>query len=161
MRPLDSLVNIGILKDDIRTLPTQFQGNLLQPRRPHDFLAHGGGSSEGNLVDTRVSHQGRTGRFSEAREDVHDAGRKPRSFDEGAEDESREGSLFGGFEDDGVSAGQGGCDFPGCSNTSECYEGGKFLGGGVQNMARGKFQGMIWPQTPRGSCIVYYRQIVR
>ena len=112
MRPFDSLLDIRILKDDVGTLATQLQRHLLQARRPHDFLTHSRGAGEGDFVDARVSHEGRTGRLSKAGKDVDDARRKPCFFDEGAEDEGRQGGLFGGFEDNSVSAGQCGGDFP-------------------------------------------------
>lgn len=46
-------------------------------------------------------------------EEIDDAGREAGFADELAEDEDAEGSLFGGFEYDGVAAGESGSEFPG------------------------------------------------
>lgn len=85
MRPFNGLINIRILKHNIRGLPTQFKSNFLQSRSLGDFFAHGSRPSERDFIDTWVTYDGSASDFTETGYDVDCARGEPRFLDQGAE----------------------------------------------------------------------------
>jgi hypothetical protein len=71
-----------------------------------------GGSGESNLVNVHVRGDGSTSDLSETRNDVDDTGREASLLAEGGSVETRQRSLFGGLDDDGVTTGNSGTDLP-------------------------------------------------
>ena len=58
---LDGLVEVGIVKDDVGTLSSELEGDLLEVglgRLLHDLSTNGGGSGESDLVNVGVGGQG-------------------------------------------------------------------------------------------------------
>lgn len=115
VNPRDSIINISIIKDNIGALTTQLKRDLLQIRASsglHDLSANNGAASESNFVDVHVGGECSTGNLAEAGEDVDDTWGKAGLLDELGGIEGTKGGLFGGLEDDGVSAGHGWANFP-------------------------------------------------
>lgn len=114
--PRDSVFNIRIVEDDIRALATKLQSDLFQIRassRFHNLSANNGRPGESDLVNVHVGGEGSTSDLSEAGEDVDNTRWKTSFFDELSGVESTERSLFGGFENNDVAAGDGRADLPG------------------------------------------------
>ena len=114
--PRDRIFDIRIVEDNIRALATKLQGNLFQIRasgRFHDLPADNGRSGESDLVNVHVGREGSTSNLAEARDDVDDTGWETGFFDELGGVEGTERGLFGGLENDDVTAGDGRANLPG------------------------------------------------
>ena len=113
--PRNSVFNIRIVKYNVWALATEFQGDLLQIRarsRFHNLSANNSRSSESDLVNVHVGRNGSTCYLAETGKDVDDTGWETGFFNELGGVESAEGSLFGGFENDDVAAGDGRANLP-------------------------------------------------
>jgi len=113
--PRDGVVNISIIEDDIGTLATQLERDLLQVRPSgslHDLAADNSATGESNLVDVHVRGERGAGDLAEAGEDVDDAWWETGLLDELGGVERTERGLFGGLDDDGIAAGDGWADLP-------------------------------------------------
>ena len=113
--PRNRVLDICIIKDNIRALATKLQCNLLQIRtssRFHNLSADNGRSSECNLVNVHVGREGSTCHFAEAGNNIDNTGGETSFFDQLGGVESAEGSLFRGLENDDVAAGYGRADLP-------------------------------------------------
>lgn len=114
--PVNGLLDIGIVEDNVGGLATKLEGNLLQVglgSSLHDLAANNGRTSEGNLVDVHVGRDGGTSNPAEAGDDVENARGETSLLNELSKDESRERGLLGGLHDDGVTGGESGADLPG------------------------------------------------
>jgi hypothetical protein len=113
--PRDGILDIGILKDDIRTLATQLERDLLQVRPCgglHDLAADNGATGESNLVYVHVGGERSTGDLAETGENIDDTRWESGLLDELSGIEGTKRGLFGGLEDHGVTAGDGWTNFP-------------------------------------------------
>lgn len=120
--PVDGLLDVGVVEDDVGGLATKLQGNLLQVGGGgslHDLSADNGGAGEGNLVNVHVGGDGSTSNLAETRDQVEDTGRETSLLDVLSEDEGRERSLLGSLHDDGVTSGQGRANLPGNHHQGE------------------------------------------
>lgn len=114
--PVNGLLDIGIVEDNVGGLATKLEGNLLQVGLGgslHDLAADNGRASEGNLVDVHVGGDGGTSNPAETGDDVENARGETGLLDELSKDESRKRSLLSGLHDDGVTGGESGADLPG------------------------------------------------
>ena len=114
--PRNRILDIRIVEDNIRALATKLQGDLFQVRasgRFHDLPANNGRSGESDLVNIHVGRESSAGNLAETGDDVDDTGWETSFFDKLGGVEGAEGSLFGGFENDDVAAGDGRANFPG------------------------------------------------
>lgn len=74
--PVESLLDICVVEDDVWRLAAQLKRHLLQvghSSRLHDLATDDGGAGKGNLVDVHVGRKGGTSSLAEARNDVHDS----------------------------------------------------------------------------------------
>lgn len=113
--PVDGVLDVGIVEDDVGRLAAQLERDLLQVGRRrclHDLSADTRGAGEGDLVDVHVGGDGGTGGPSEARDDVDDAWGEAGLLDKLCCHEGGEGCLLGGLQDDGVTRRQGGAQLP-------------------------------------------------
>lgn len=148
--PFSGLFKVCIVEDDERRLAAGLQSNVLHcaSGHLHDLLSGGGRAGESDLVDIRVRNEGSTRDTAETVKDVHHARRETSLLEEGSHVQDGEGSLFGGFKDNGVTAGQSGTEFPGshgerevpgddlADDTDGLAEGvGEFLMGGADGLA--------------------------
>lgn len=114
--PLDGVLDIGVVEDDVRGLAAELEGDLLQVGiggGAENGTADEGGTSEGNLVDTHVGGHGGTGDAAETGDQVNDTLGETGLVNEGSGDETGERSLLGSLEDDRVTGSDGGTDLPG------------------------------------------------
>lgn len=114
--PRDGVLDIRVVEDDVGALAAQFERDLLEVTLGsglEDLATDHGGAREGNLVNVHVGGDGSTGGAAETGEDVDDSWREARLDDELGGIEGGERGLFRGLEDDGVSGGDDGADFPG------------------------------------------------
>lgn len=114
--PVNGLVDIGVVEDDVGGLATKLKGNLLQVGLGgslHDLAADQGRAGEGNLVNVHVGGDGGTSNSAETGDDVENARRETGLLDELSKDESRKRRLFSGLHDDSVTGGQGRANLPG------------------------------------------------
>jgi hypothetical protein len=112
-QPLDGAVDIGIVKDDVGGFPAQFQGQGFAHACGlfADAAAHGGRSGEGDFRRAGMGHD-RLARAAIAGDDVDDAFRQSGLLADLAEEEGREGGVFGGFQNHRVARSQRRRDFP-------------------------------------------------
>jgi len=113
--PGDSVVDIGVLEDNVGGLATELKSNLLQVRLGsglQDHTANESGTSEGDLVDVHVAGDGGTGDTAETGDDVNDTGREASLDNKLGGVKTRERGLFGGLNDDGVTSGNGRTNLP-------------------------------------------------
>lgn len=114
--PGDSVVDIGVLEDNVGGLATELKSNLLQVRLGsglQDHTANEGGTSEGDLVDVHVAGDGGTGNTAKAGDDVDDTGREASLNNELGGVETGERGLLSSLNDNGVTSGNGRTDLPG------------------------------------------------
>lgn len=113
--PRDSLLNVGIIEDDVGGLATKLEGDLLQVgggSSLHDLSADDGGTSEGDLVDVHVGGKGSTGSLTEARDKVENTSGEASLLNVLSENKGRERGLLSSLHDNGVTGGQGRADLP-------------------------------------------------
>jgi hypothetical protein len=110
VRPLDSLIQIGVLKHQQWALAAGLECDVLHVDGggTHDVAASRGAARESNLVDSLVSGENRSSRLAVSRHDVDDARRESCFFDERGQVECRQGCLFCGLENDCVATRQSG-----------------------------------------------------
>ena len=114
--PVNRLLDVAGVENDVRALATELEGDLLQVGRRgglHDGAAHGGGAGEGDLVDVHVGGDGGASDLAEAGDDVEDTSGEAGLLDEVGKDKGGQRGLLGSLHDDGVAGGQGGADLPG------------------------------------------------
>jgi hypothetical protein len=85
VRPLDSLVQIRVLKYHKWALAASLEGDILHvdSSRAHDVAASSSASGESDLVNTLVASQNRSGGLAVAGHDVHNTCREAGFLDEG------------------------------------------------------------------------------
>jgi len=113
--PVDSLIDVGIGKNNVRALATELEGNLLQvgaSSRLHDLATDNSGTSEGNLVNAHVSGHGGTGDLTETGNDVDHTRGKASLLDQCTGNVRRKRGLLSSLQDDCVTGGDGGTDLP-------------------------------------------------
>ena len=133
--PRDGVFDVGVVEDDVGGFATEFERHFLQVgfcRGLHDGAADYGGSGEGDLVDVHVRCDGLkemlvqqfpqlpgygsgltgTGSLAEPRDDVDNTGWETSFLDESCGVESRQWSLLGGLEDDGITGSHGRANLP-------------------------------------------------
>lgn len=114
--PVNGLLDIGVVEDNVGGLATKLEGNLLQVGLGgslHDGAADNGRASEGDLVDVHVGGDGGTSNPAETRDDVENTRGETSLLDELSKHESRKRSLLSGLHDNSVTGGEGGADLPG------------------------------------------------
>ena len=109
----DGLVDGGVLEHDVRGLAAELEGDFFSGAGEGalDEFPDGGGAGEGDFRGGGVVDDVRAG-VARAGDDVDDPRREAGVLEDGAEFHGRDGGGLGGLEDDGVSAGEGGGDFP-------------------------------------------------
>lgn len=113
--PVDGVLNVSVVEDNIGGLAAKLERDLLKVRRRrglHDLPANSSRASEGNLVDVHVRGNGSTGSLAETRDDVDDSWREAGLLDELCGNQAGQGSLLGSLQDDGVTRGQGRAQLP-------------------------------------------------
>jgi hypothetical protein len=113
--PVDGLVEVGIIKDNVGALASELESNLLQvgaSGRLHNLSADDGGTSESDLVNVHVGGHGSTGDLSETSDDVDDTWWEAGLLDELASYVRRQRCLLSSLEDNHVTGGNGGADLP-------------------------------------------------
>ncbi len=120
-------------EEDVRRLAAQLNGgrNDVLGRAMHDVRAHRGRAGEGDLGDALAGGQGFAGFFAETVDHVQHARRQQVADDFHQHVDAQRG-LLGRLEHHAVAGGQGRASFQAA-------------------ISSGKFHGMIWPTTPRGS----------
>ena len=115
VRPFGSLLEVRVAEDDKRRLAARLESDVLHRPRGHlhDLLTGGRGAREGDLVDVGMVDERGASDAAQAIDDVDDTRREAGFLDEVGEVEDAEGGLFGGLQDDGVSAGERGAQLPG------------------------------------------------
>ena len=101
--PVDRLLDGGVLEDDVRGLAAELERHLLVGARDclRDLAADRGRPGEGDLVDTRMPHQRRSG-GSGARHDVDNTRRQIGLLEDLGEQQRGERRGLGRFQHDGV-----------------------------------------------------------
>lgn len=115
-RPTDSRVDVSIVEDDIRALPSKLQRHLLQItlRRPlHNLPPHKCTPRKRHLIDLHMRRDRVPDSLSVPRNDVDHTGGESDLFDEIAAAEGGEGSELGGLHDDDVACCESRTDLPG------------------------------------------------
>jgi hypothetical protein len=113
--PRDGVVNVSVLEDDVGRLATELEGDLLQVGRGgglEDCAADDGGTGEGDLVDVHVRGKRGTSDLTETGDDVDNTRGEASLLDECGSDETTKRGLFGGLQDDCVTASNGRADLP-------------------------------------------------
>ncbi|KAI6769769.1 hypothetical protein HG530_004398 [Fusarium avenaceum] len=103
--PVDSLLNVGIVEDDVGGLATKLESDLLEVGRGsslHDGSANDGRSSESDLVNVHVGGEGGTGSLAETGNQVEDTGRETSLLNELGENKSGKRSLLSSLHDKSV-----------------------------------------------------------
>lgn len=152
-RPCNSLLNIRIREDDIRTFAPKLQRHLLQIRRssrPQNVPTSGGRAGEGHLTNAHMVRDRCAHGLTVAGNQVDRTGWEARFFNQLAHFERCQWSRLSRFDYDCVAGDNGGSNLP-CANVSKEHGEMKSWEGAHVNINRGKFHGMIWPQTPMGS----------
>ena len=139
VRALDGFVQVGVGEDDVRALAAQLQSDALQIGLRgglHDQMADFGGAGERHLIDIHVIGDGGAGGGTESRQHVDDAFGESRLHDQARRCAARtSGVCSAGFITTVFPVASAGASFQ-------------------ASISMGKFQGMIWPTTPTGSCRV-------
>jgi hypothetical protein len=112
----DGIVDIGIVKDDVGTLSTELERDLLQVTVCglfEDLLSDSGRTSEGDLVDSWRGSKGLSDGRTVTDNDVDDTGGDTSLLDELGHVQGCEGGQLGRLHDDGTSGSECGSDLPG------------------------------------------------
>jgi len=112
----DGVVNIGIIEDDVGTLSTELERDLLQVTVCGLFknlLSDSGRTSEGDLVDSGGGGKGLSDGRTVTDNDVDDTSGDTSLLDELGHVHGSEGSQLGGLHDDGTSGCECWSDLPG------------------------------------------------
>jgi hypothetical protein len=91
--------DVRVVEDDVRRLAAEFQADLCEVvgRVLHHAYSCLGGAGERHLIHAWVAHQRTARLLSEARDDVDDALREARLFEELREFQNGSRRLLGGF----------------------------------------------------------------
>lgn len=111
----DGVLEIGIVKDDVGSLTTELESDLLQVGVGgllENFLADTGGSGESDLVDLGRGGEGVTDRGSVTDDDVDDTSGDAGLLEELGHVQGCERGELGRLDDDGVSGGESGGNLP-------------------------------------------------
>lgn len=114
--PRDSVIDVGVVEDNVRGLATQLQSDLLQVALGGGLENHTtnqGRTGEGNLVDIHVAGDSSTGDTAEAREDINHTSGEASFLDELGGIETRHGGLLSSLEDNDVTGSDGRSNLPG------------------------------------------------
>ena len=113
--PGNGVVDVSVVEDNVGALPAQFEGDFLQIGASgcfHDLTTNNCTTGESDLVDIHVGGNGSPGDLTETGEDVDDAGWEASFLDEVAHVERGQWGLFGGLENDDITAGNGRANLP-------------------------------------------------
>ncbi len=107
-------VEVGIFEDDVGVFPAHFQADADEAvsALAGDGFADLDGAGEGNCLDAGIAGEWFADIGAVAGEEIEDAGGQAGFVEDFGDEECGEGGLFGGFEDDGVAAEEGGGRFP-------------------------------------------------
>lgn len=125
-RPVDRLVEVCVVENDIRALSTELKGDVLEVTLSgglHDLPADEGRTSERNLLDTTVLADGLTDGVPVSDDKVKDTRGETNFVHHRSGHESGQRSQFGGLHHDGISGSEGGADLPGPHQ--DCKGGGR------------------------------------
>ena len=115
-RPVNGLVEICIVKDDVRALPAEFEGDILEVGPGsglHDLPAYEGRTSKCNLLNAVVLADGLSDGRPVSDNEVEDTRRDAGFAEHVGRHESGQGSQLGGLHDNGVSGSESGANLPG------------------------------------------------
>ena len=113
--PVECIVNVGVVEDDIRALASKLESNLLQIRASsglHDLSADHRRTCECNFVDVHVRRDSGASNLSEARDNVDDTRRESSLLDKRGGNQSRERGLLSRLQDNTIACGEGGANLP-------------------------------------------------
>lgn len=112
---LNSKIEIGIIKNDERSIATKLQADLLKGTgsKLRQHLTNTSRPSEGDLLHLRVSRQLSSSLAITRRENLDSSRRKASLDSELDEGGARVGGLGGGLDDDGAAGCEGGGDLAG------------------------------------------------
>ena len=114
-RPIDRLVNIRIVEDDVWALPAKFESDVLQVALGgslHDLPTCEGRTGEGDFLDTGMLGDRLTDRIPISNHEVEDARGEASFTNHLGHHESGQGGKLGRLHNDGVPRGQSGTDLP-------------------------------------------------
>lgn len=114
--PAHGLLQIGIVKDDVGTLSTQFQGHVFEVALGgclQDLAADECRTSEGDFFDLHVMGDGISNSVTVASENVDDTGRETSLVDKLGDPNGGQRCELGGLENNRVPCCKSGADFPG------------------------------------------------
>ena len=100
--PTNSLIQISIIKNDIRTLPSQLERDRFQigfSSRFHDLTPYEGASRERDFFDLHMGRDGGSGGGSVSGEEVENAWRETGFLDQCAHADGCEWGEFGGLNE--------------------------------------------------------------
>ena len=104
--PVDGLIDISIVENNVWTLSTKFQSDLLQVAVgscPHDLPPNWSASSEGNLVNVHVVRYSSSGNFTDTRDNIENSRWETGLLDESCSYQSTKRGLLSSLQDDCVS----------------------------------------------------------
>jgi len=113
--PVNGLLEIRIVEDDVRALSTQLEGNVLEVALGgglHNLPANEGRTGECDLLDTVVLADGLTDGVSVSDNEVEDTRGEANFTGHVGDHESSQGSQLGGLHNDDVSGSESGADLP-------------------------------------------------
>jgi len=113
--PVNGLLEVCVVEDDVRALSTEFKGDALEVALGsgfHDFSADENRTGEGDLSDTMVFGDGLTNDWSVSNDEVKDTRGEASFADHVSDDESGQRGKLGRLHDNGVSGGKGGANLP-------------------------------------------------
>jgi len=113
--PTNGLLEVGIVKDDVRALSTQFECDILEVALGgglHNLPADEGRTGERDLLDPVVPADGLTDGVSVSDNEVEDARGEADFADHVSGHERGQRGQLGGLHDDCVSGGESGTDLP-------------------------------------------------
>lgn len=113
--PIDCLVDIRIVEDDVWTLSTELKGDVFEVapcRSFHDLPPGEGRAGESDFLDTRVLANRLTSGVSVSDNEIVDTRGESGFVDHLSRHESGQRSELGAFHHDRVSGSQSGADLP-------------------------------------------------
>lgn len=112
----DGVVEDTVVEDDVGTLATELEGDLLEVGLGsglEDLAADSGGASEGDLVDLLRRGEGVTDSLAVTGDNVDNSVGEASLLDELGHVAGSEGGELRGLDDDGAAGGEGGSELPG------------------------------------------------
>ena len=113
--PVNRLLEICIVKDNVRALSTEFKSDVLEVALGssfHNLSANDGRASEGDLIDTIVLADGLTSDWPVSNDEVKDTRGEANFIDHVSDHESGQRGKLGGLHDNGVSGSKSGANLP-------------------------------------------------